>query len=135
MPKPHPNDISIGKDKWITFIDVVGRQENAVSIDDMLTPLDSFWKALETECVAACCGIDAFALWPDDIRRVSAHSDAKLLAEALASLRRFVESTASDAFVSQKLNNYFDRRVLLQIIDHIEAHSQSPAHRCFGTKR
>jgi len=123
MPKPNPNDISIGKDEWITFIDVVGRQDKAVSIDDMLTPLDSFWKALETECVAACCGIDAFALWPEDIERVSAATDRKLLAEALASLRRFVESCASDVFVSQKLNNYFDRRVLLEIIDHIHEHA------------
>ena len=106
MPKPNPNDISIGEDRWITFIDVAGRQDNAVSIDDMLAPLDSFWSALETECVAACCGIDAFALWPEDIRRVSALTDHKLLAESFASLRRFVEGSVSDVFVSQKLNNY-----------------------------
>lgn len=125
MPKPDPSDISIGKDEWIPFIDVVGRQQNAVSIDDMLTPLDSFLKSLETECVAACCGIDAFALWPEDIRRASAEVDRKQLAEALASLRRFVESSPSDVFVSEKLNNYFDRQVLLWIIDHIHEHSAS----------
>jgi hypothetical protein len=123
MPKPNPNDISIGKDEWITFIDVIGRQDRAVSIDDMLAPLDLFWTALETECVAACCGIDAFALWPEDIRRASAVTDQKLLADALASLRQFVERCASGVFESQRLNNYFDRQVLLRIIDHIQEHS------------
>ena len=123
MPKPNPNDISIGKDEWIAFIDVIGRQDKAVSIDDMLAPLDLFWKALETECVAACCGIDAFALWPEDIRRASVVTDEKLLADALASLHQFVERSASGVFVSQRLNNYFDRQVLLRIIDHIQEHS------------
>jgi Family of unknown function (DUF6331) len=123
MPKPNPNDISIGKDEWITFIDIVGRQEIAISFDHLLTPLDSFWSSLETECVAECCGIDAFSLWPEDIRRVTAHSDRKQLAESLARLRHFVEGSASNAFVSQKLNNYFDRQVLLRIIDHIHEHA------------
>ncbi len=125
MPKPNSNAISIGKDVWIPFIDVLGRQEGAVSIDDLLKPLDSFWKSLETECVAACCGINAFALWPEDIRRASAGGDRKQLVDALASLRRFVESSSSDVFVSQKLNNYFDRQVLLGIIDHIHEHAVS----------
>ena len=41
------------------------------------------------------------------------------------SLRVFVERSEPDIFVSERLNNYFDRQVLLQIIDHIHAHSIS----------
>jgi hypothetical protein len=125
MSKPHSNDISIGKDQWITFIDVLGRQERAVSIDHLISPLKSFWTALETNCVAGCCGIDAFSLWPEDVRRAASTVDAKLLADGLMSLREFVERSGPDIFVSQRLNNYFDRQVLLQVIDHIHAHSIS----------
>ena len=125
MSKPNSNDISVGKDQWITFIDVVGRQERAVSIDHMIAPLESFWTALETNCVAGCCGIDAFSLWPEDIRRATTSVDGKSVGDGLASLREFVERSEADIFVSQRLNNYFDRQVLLQLIDHINAHAMS----------
>ena len=125
MSKPHSNDISIGKDQWITFIDVIGRQDRAVSFDHLIAPLESFWTALETNCVAGCCGIDAFSLWPEDIRRATSAVDSKSLADSLALLREFVEHSSADIFVSQRLNNYFDRLVLLQLIDHIHAHAIS----------
>lgn len=126
MSKPNPNDISIGKDEWIAFIDVDGRQEHAISVDPLITPLEPFWTALETDCVSACCGIDAFSLWPEDIHRASSTVDRRALKDGLVSLRQFVEVSGSDIFVSQRLNNYFDRQVLLRIIDHIYEHSFSP---------
>ena len=125
MSKPHSTDISIGKDQWIRFIDVVGREARAASVDHLIAPLESFWSALETNCIAECCGIDAFSFWPEDVRRAASTVDAKLLADGLTSLRRFVEGSEPDIFVSQRLNNYFDRQVLLQAIDHMHAHSTS----------
>jgi hypothetical protein len=125
MSKPHSTDISIGKDQWIRFIDVVGRESGAASVDHLIAPLESFWSALETNCIAECCGIDAFSLWPDDVRRAASTVDADFLAEGLNALREFVERSEPDIFVSQRLNNYFDRQVLLQAIDHIHAHSTS----------
>ena len=117
--------ISIGKGEWITFIDVDGRQGRAVPIDHLIAPMESFWAALETNCVAACCGIDAFSLWPENIRRAASTVVSKSLADNLASLRGFIEHSGADIFVSQRLNNYFDRQVLLQVIDHIHAYASS----------
>src|SRR2546430_2761473 len=106
MPKPNPNDISIGQDKWITFVDISNRPyERAVSIDHLISPMESFWSALETNCVAGCCGIDAFSLWPEDLEAASSSQERKAIASALASLREFVEKSDADTFVSSRLNN------------------------------
>jgi hypothetical protein len=121
MSKPDFNDISIGKDQHITFIDVAGRQDRAVSIDHLIAPLASFWTALETNCVAECCGIDAFSFWPEDIRRAAATGDSTSVSEGLASLHEFIRQNGADIFVSRRLNNYLDRQVLLQLIEHIQA--------------
>lgn len=75
MPKPNRNDISIGKDKWITFIDLVDGQRDAIELDEILKPVEPFLNMLETECVAACCGVDAYSLWPDDIATAAKRLD------------------------------------------------------------
>jgi hypothetical protein len=123
MPKPNPNDISIGQDKWITFVDISDRPyEQAVSIDHLISSMESFWSALETYCVAGCCGIDAFSLWPEDIQAASRSQDEQAIASALASLREFVEKSSADTFVSSRLNNLFDKKVLLELIQHIQSY-------------
>jgi hypothetical protein len=125
MPKPNPNDISIGKDQWITFIDVINQQGQAVSIDHLVDPLEAFWAALESDCVAECCGIDAFTLWPEDIRKAGSSMDRQELLVALVELRQFAAGNENKIFVSTRLNNCFHKQVLLQLIDHIQAHVMS----------
>ena len=52
MSKPNRNDISIGKDKWITFVEPDGQQTRAIELDEILNPIEPFLNSLETECVA-----------------------------------------------------------------------------------
>jgi hypothetical protein len=121
VSKPNPNDISIGQAKWITFIDIADRPyEQAVSIDHLIAPMGSFWSALESNCVAGCCGIDAFSLWAEDIKSASLSQARQALSSALTSLRTFAEQSTADTFVSSRLNNLFDKQVLLQLIEHIQ---------------
>ncbi|SRR6266567_5323036 len=123
MPRPNPNDLSIGPDKWIPFIDISDRPyEQAVRIDHLISPMESFWSALETNCVAGCCGIDAFSLWPEDIEAASRAHEGQAIASALESLREFVEKSSADTFVSSRLNNIFDKQVLLALIQHIQSY-------------
>lgn len=129
MPKPNPNDISIGKDEWIPFTDIIGSKKRAVSFDHLITPLEAFWSALKTNCRAECCGIDAFALWPENIHKARSTANVRLLADGLVALRDFVNESRTDLFVSQRINNYFDRQVLLQVIQHIYEHAVSPRAR------
>lgn len=127
MTKPHQNDISVGQDQWITFVNVEGRQSTAVDIDPLLTPMNDFLDRLETTCVAGCCGIDAFDLWPEHIQRAAAESGDTALPRKLLELKAFIDENPADCFVSTRLNNYFDRGVLLQVLDHIATHLKNAA--------
>ena len=119
MSKPNRNDISIGEDKWIRFVELDGRQSSAIELDEILKPLAAFLDSLATECVAACCGIDAYALWPQDIACAARKSELSDLPHSIAVARKRIAETDADSFVSQRMNNYFDRQTLLQLLDHI----------------
>jgi hypothetical protein len=119
MSTQHENDISIGQDEWILFVDIGDQRTNAIDIDPFIAPMGCFWMRFETECVAECCGIAAFRFWPEDIHRASAGSDVPSLVQNVAALRCFVQESESEAFVSTRLNHYFHRTAITQLLDHI----------------
>ena len=119
MSKPNRNDISIGKDKWITFIELDGGQSSAIELDEILKPIEPFVTSLETECVAACCGIGAYALWPEDIATAAKHTDRAELRRCLDAVQTHIAKTNGDTFVSQRMNNFFHRATLLELFNHI----------------
>ena len=112
-------DISIGQDKWIKWVGFDPKDESLFIVDPLLEPTEQLWKNLETECVAACCGIDAFALWSEDIKNASEHLDRKELKAQLSRLKDEVVQADKNIVVSKRLNNLFDKSVFIQLIDHI----------------
>jgi hypothetical protein len=119
MSKPNRNDISIGKGKWITFVELDGQQTDAIDLDEILKPIEPFLNSLETECVAGCCGVDAYALWPEDIAGAAKQSDLSNLSRSIETARKQIIDSGGDSFVSHRMNNFFQRQTLLQLIDHI----------------
>jgi hypothetical protein len=119
MSNEHEYDISIGKDQWIIFGDLGDDQANAFEIDVLMTSLLSMWKALETECVSACCGIDAFDLWQDDVLSNTTEFDHVKLIRELSKLKTEVAELENEVLVSSTLNNYFSKTTFLQILDHL----------------
>ncbi|VWD33205.1 DUF6331 family protein [Burkholderia lata] len=120
--KPHKDDISIGPDRWITFGDLSGGQAQAVAIDPSLAQVMPLIDALETDCVAACCGIDAFGFWPDEIAVAVATRDRDALArlvDDLLSVQRSIDALPSDLVVSTRMNQYFRKAVVLELLAHI----------------
>ncbi|WP_321895520.1 DUF6331 family protein [Burkholderia cepacia] len=120
--KPHKNDIDIGPDRWIEFGDLSGGQAQAVAIDPCLAGVMSLIDALETDCVAECCGIDAFGFWPDEIAvAVSTLDRAALarLADDLLSVQRAIDALPSDLVVSTRMNQFFRKAVLVELLAHI----------------
>ncbi|VWC37649.1 DUF6331 family protein [Burkholderia lata] len=120
--KPHRDDISIGPDRWIEFGDLSGGQAQALAIDPCLAEVMPLIDALETDCVAACCGIDAFGFWPDEIAVAvgSRERDALArLADDLLSVQRSIDALPSDLVVSTRMNQYFRKAVVLELLAHI----------------
>lgn len=119
LAKNHPDDVSIGRDEWIRFVDVTGRTERAANLDALILPMEAFWRALEVNCVSECCGINAHSFWPQDIWNAARSSRDPELRQKLSKLRQHVESLPADCVTSQILNQYFDRAMFARLLDHV----------------
>ncbi|VWB17701.1 hypothetical protein BLA6993_00665 [Burkholderia lata] len=120
--KPHKHDISIGPDRWIEFGDLSDGHAQAAAIDPSLAEVMPLIEALETNCVAECCGIDAFGFWPDEIEVAVATRDRDALArlvDDLLSVQRSIDALPSEIVVSTRMNHYFRKAVLLELLAHI----------------
>lgn len=71
MAKSNRNDISIGEDRWLSVPDLNHGTGESLDIDQFILPMEPFWRMLEVHCLNECCGIDAFALWPDDLQKAA----------------------------------------------------------------
>ena len=114
-------NISIGKDQWIKWVFFDPAKAQPVSIDEPMSPLKNFWRALEINCVAGCCGIDAFSFWPEDIRTASAVYSENDLLEQLDLLIRKITPLKDQILVSSQLNNVIHGSVFLKLLDHINS--------------
>lgn len=112
------NDISIGQDKWIKWVEW---DSNAIvrDIDFEIKTTESFWKYLETQCVSACCGIDAFALWTEDILNAKTLLGNPNIKNEFISLKKKIEAINENVVRSSYLNNLFEKNVFIQLLNHI----------------
>jgi hypothetical protein len=111
-------DISIGQDKWIKWIDI---DQNATlfHIDAEIKSTEQLWEYLEAECVRACCGIDAYALWPDDIKKANTLLGNPNIKKEFIDLRNKMLGINENVICSSYLNNLFDKSVFIELLDHI----------------
>jgi len=114
-------DISIGKDKWIKWIDFDPRTASIYDIDPMIEPITGFLELFETECVAECCGIDAFAFWPEDIQIVKKDFNCEDLLIKFQEIKNQLMLIKSDVVRSSFLNQLFRKEVFMKLIEHLMA--------------
>ena len=121
MAKPHRNDISIGKDRWITFAELDGRQGKAQVISIQCSNRSRrffiYWKRSVLQAAAVLMRI---GLWPEDIARAKRDCQDPDIIQKVTTARDQVAQCAGSILVSHKLNNYFDRQVLLTLLDHFK---------------
>lgn len=117
----HTNDIQIGPSRWIEFIDLDGRYDQAVPVDAVLAELSELWRAIELRCVAECCGFGAFDFTPEGIANATADMDVSALMKSLNGAIREVAALDSTVVVSTRLNNLADRKTLLDLLSHIRS--------------
>ncbi len=120
MSNTHSNDISIGPERWITVANTTPSGA-LIELDPLMDALLPMWQALETACVAACCGIDAFGLWPEDVLEHTAHLPKAELHNQLSALINNIEQQPDANYYSRILNNCFNRATLLQLLQHLQA--------------
>ena len=121
MTQHNTNTIVLDKNTRIELAVMGGRHDRAADIDPFLEPIEEFWMSLQTECTAKCCGVQAFGFQPKQIAKVSKQS-GKVVFDQLMELHAFVLTHDSDTFVSNMLNQYFDRAQLIQLLEHLVDH-------------
>lgn len=114
----YENRISIGKDLYIKSGPIPPDWDKSIPIDDILSPIQPFLSKFEVNCVAGCCGIDAYQFWPDDIIR-ALDSDTNSLLHTLRDVRESLTELPDVLFMSERINYYFKKSVLIKLLDHI----------------
>ena len=82
-------------------------------------PLAEFWDWAETDCVAGCCGINAFGLWPEEIVEVVKRLDIPTLVKQLERLKETVLSSDAQIIGYARLNYNFARESFLELLDYL----------------
>ena len=91
-----------------------------LDLDPYMAPLNTFFDKLEVECVRECCGIQAFSFMPKDINKALVGLSAETIVTQLKAMQTAIEEQYWCKTVgSTILNNNFDRKVFLQLLNHI----------------
>ena len=91
-----------------------------LDLDPYIAPLNTFFDKLEVECVRECCGIQAFSFMPEDIHKALVGLSVETVITQLKAIQTAIEEQYWCKTVSSTiLNNNFDRKVFLQLLNHI----------------
>ena len=91
-----------------------------LDLDPYIAPLNTFFDKLEVVCVRECCGIEAFSFMPEDIQKALVGLSVETIVTQLKAMQTAIEEQYWCKTVgSTILNNNFDRKVFLQLLNHI----------------
>lgn len=91
-----------------------------LDLNPYIAPLNIFFDKLEVECVRECCGIQAFSFIPEDIHKALVGLSAETIVTQLKAMQTAIEEQWwYNTVGSNILNNNFDRKVFLQLLEHI----------------
>jgi hypothetical protein len=129
-----PNTLSIGPDRELVLLEFDYDTDIILEIDSNLGPFSSdatfkystvrnplaeFWNKAETDCVAGCCGINAFGLWPEEIVEVIKYLDTPTLVKQLERIQETVLASDAQIISYLRLNYNFARVSFLELIDYL----------------
>lgn len=120
QPEPH---IDLGNGQIIVLGELKADFKQALSLDLMAPDLLPLWTALETFCVAGCCGADAFDFSPEQlsIARLALSADAvSKIQQQLQSLNTLLTQPGPEVVVSHRMNQYLSRSAAQQLLGHIQ---------------
>ncbi len=115
------NNISIGEDKYIQWIEIpyFKQRKQSIEIDELLKPTIKFWHQLEVNCVGECCGLDAFSFWAKDIKAALEDCSDEMMLDKLRVLMLQIEFLDQELLESSFFNQIIQRTVFLKLLHHI----------------
>jgi hypothetical protein len=119
MAAEETRDIHIGETQRIHWVEFDTASKDVIDVDYIVAKHADFWRSLEINCVAGCCGLDAFRFYPGDIADASVHIDKEALKEDLVKLKLNLAKTNQEIVISSTLNQLVNKAVFVELLDHI----------------
>lgn len=113
------HDIHIGETQRIHWVEFDTASNDVIDVDYIIARHADFWTFLEINCVAGCCGLDAFRFYPGDIADASIHIDKEVLKNDLVKLKFDLVQSDRELIISSTLNNLIHKAVFIELLDHI----------------
>jgi hypothetical protein len=104
MADEKKSGIPIGENQRIHWVEFDAVSNDFADVDYVVAKHPDFWAFLEINCVAGCCGLDAFRFYPDDIIHASTQIDKEALKEDLKIAHNCIEA---GQFISGSFNISF----------------------------
>lgn len=114
--------IKLAEDEFIDWIEFDVKSVNPKNIDHILEPTAKFWQYLEIECLAECCGIEAFSFLKKDINSANEKADISNLHSLFENIIIKISKLNSDVITSSQLNQLISKQVFLSLLQHIWKH-------------
>ena len=112
-------DIMIDGERVITHIPFDADEVDTVDLDQYLIDSAPIIDTLEVECVAECRGIQAFRFTPKAVRFAATNFGTATMVEGFKRAIDCICNEESDYFVSSRLNQFMQKAVVLELLEHI----------------
>ena len=95
-------------------------KEPIEKIDDEVSVAEDFWQACEVNCVAECCGLEAFCFYEETILDALKMSNNEKILKMIESIVSKMAESKCQLYSSSRLNQVFPRNDLFELMSHIE---------------
>lgn len=120
--KPAEAFIDLGDGLRIELPPIDIKPGKMLDMDALVPGIAPLWDALETLCVAGCCGIDAFDFSNEQLAIARRKLDAANVHQQLSRLQRLLADAHLPVVVSKRLNQYLARDAARKLMTHLLRH-------------
>ena len=111
--------LHIGKNEWIEWKTIIIKTNEAREIDEILNPTKGFWKNIEYNCNAECCGIMAFSFLEKDIWSASLSLNIAELIKNFEKIILKISEIEEQILRSNLINDHMDKHSFQNLLAHI----------------
>lgn len=105
-----------GPNAWVVTAPFVPEPKDVLPIDDLLRERWHLWRAMETVCVAGCCGLDAFDFGVDTVRLAVPIDERAAFAGELATIELLITGSGATHVTSKLLNAHLHAWEFVEVL-------------------
>jgi len=112
--------IDLGNDKTLVLTPIKINSQSIFSIDSSLEKLKHLLTQLESNCVAECCGIDAFNFTTTHLKEIKPHLNLEDIKLNIQVVEAELNQINAEIFISDRLNYSLHRKDFFKLLNHVK---------------